>query len=292
MHLLEPALRGALRPSPCDLPVQRNLLLLGAGGALGSAVLAEALIAGRFARVQALVSSPLASALRGLDPLQQAVLDADPAGAAAAPWEPPRVLADTTAVLVFERQRHSNGRDDAFVQPDPADLVPLAVALRRHGVRRLLVMVPHAPALLPHALRHGLATLDETAVDALGFERLLFVRAAQQGGGATAGRGLLWVQRAAGWWLSQLHWLVPQQQLPLRAALLARCVVQLAQALPAAAAGTRVLAPEVLQPAPGNDVASAAVAWLQAPRPEGPHAQAHDRADEPVHKQSAPTPRP
>ncbi len=258
-----------MRPLPSVLPLQRNLLLLGGGGALGSAVLAEALVAGRFARVQALVSGPLASALRGLEPLQQAVLDAAPASAAAA-RSSPRVAPDATAVIVFERQRHSNGRDDAFVQPEPSDLLPLARCLHGHGVRELLVLLPHAPALLPHALRHGFATLDEAAVDALGFERLLFVRAAQHGG-ASAGAHLPWLRRAAAWWLSQLRWMVPQQQLPLRTAMLARCVVRLLQAWPSVATGTRVLAPEVLQPGPDGDVTEAALTWLRGPRhPQAP----------------------
>lgn len=277
MHLLEPALRGALRPSPNDLPRQRNLLLLGGGGTLGSALLAEALVVGRFARVQALVAGPLASALRGLEPLQQAVLQGAPVPPTAARTAA-HVVADATAVIVFERQRHSNGRDDAFAKPEPADLLPLAQALHRHGVRRLLVVVPHAPALLPHALRHGLATLDEAAVDRLGFDQVLFIRAAQSAAGPGAGDGSgatrnpgtagvagcrrSWLERAAHWWLSQLRWMVPQQQMPLRATVLARLVVQLAQALPAVTRGTRVLAPELLQPGADGDVASAATAWL------------------------------
>ena len=73
-----------------------------------------------------------------------------------------------TAVIVFERARRSNGRDEAFMQPEPEQLVELAMQLRAGGVRRLLVVVPHAPALLPQALKAGLATLDEGRVAALG----------------------------------------------------------------------------------------------------------------------------
>ncbi len=247
--LLQQALRGAQAGPPAGPRAGGALLVVGAGGALGSALLAEALVAGRFQRVQALVTGPLASTLRGLQPLPATALQArSPLGA-------------DSAAIVFERQRHSNGRDDAFVQPDPAELLPLARALLHGGVRRLMVVVPHAPALLPQALARGLATLDEAAVAALGFEQLLFMRAAQS---AVAEAGGPWLQRLARWWLSQLLWMVPQRQQPVRAAALARCAVQLLRLLPAAPPGTRVLAPEVLWQAAQGEADAEAVftAWL------------------------------
>lgn len=248
MDPLLSALRGALK-APLPLSRQRNLLLLGAGGVLGAAVLAEALVVGRFARVQAVVERPLESALRGLTPLPRAELASTRSV----------VVSDCTAVLVFERQRHSNGRDAAFVRPEVSDLLPWARSLRGQGVTRLIVVVPHAPALLPHALRYGLATLDEAAVQALGFEHLLFLRAAQHAGPLRTGSPL---QRLAGWWLSQLRWMVPQQEQPLRAAQLAACVVALAQGLVDTVPATRVLATDALRT--GN-AADAAAQWLHAP---------------------------
>ena len=163
-----------------------------------------------------------------------------------------------SAIVVFERQRHSNGRDDAFVMPDPTELPALARQLHGRGVRRLLVVVPHAPALLPQALSHGLASLDEAAVAALGFEQLVFLRASQSALASPQGNRL---ERFAAWWLSQLAWMVPQRQQPVRAVVLARCVVQLARLLPLLAPGTRVIAPETLwrwaQHEEGLDVALA-----------------------------------
>ncbi len=156
MNLLDYALQGARFrvPQLAGLPVQRQtrLLVLGAGGALGSAILAEALVAGRFSRVQALVSGPLLSTLRGFEALHESALQG------------PDALNADAAVLVFERARHSNGRDEAYSQPEPQDLLALAQQLLARGLRRLMVVLPHSPALLPHALRHGLATLDEGAV--------------------------------------------------------------------------------------------------------------------------------
>lgn len=257
-ELLTHALRGARHELAAASAALPRLLVAGGGGALGSAVLEQALPAGRFARVQALVAGPLASALRGFEPLDESALHT------------PRPLEADLAIVVFERRRHSNGRDDAFVMPEPADLLPLASALRRGGVRSLLVVVPHAPALLPQALRLGFASLDEGAVAALGFEHLVFVRAGQPG--AAAGRRSA-LQRVADAWLAQLRWMVPQREQPLRAAVLSRCVVALARALPQAPPGTRVLAPELLWQAtqPGVDTDALLAAWLHgAPHPAPP----------------------
>jgi hypothetical protein len=232
MDALTQALRGARHEAATDLRPLEGLLVVGAGGKLGSAVLAQALVAGRFSRVMALVAEPVASALRGLEPLALASL----------PGREP--LGVPAAVLVFERERHSNGRDDAFVQPEPSALPALARTLHERGVRRLVVVVPHAPAMLPRALSLGLASLDEAAVAALGFEHLVFLRAAQGAQGQAAGAG--WGQRLAATWLSQLSWMVPQRQQPLRAEALGRCVAQLVQLLPSLPGGTRVVSPETL----------------------------------------------
>ena len=234
MDALHQALRGAQHTVPRSVPVLHAMLVVGGGGALGSAVLAEALVAGRFSRVMALVAEPLASGVRGFEPLPMAALSLHTVHAT-----PPA----PAAIIVFERQRNSNGRDDAFVQPAPQDLLPLARMLRTRGVQRLLVVVPHAPAMLPQALSHGLASLDEAAVAALGFEHLVFLRAAQSLRPERTGSRL---QRFAAWWLAQLSWMVPQRQQPVRAATLARCVVQLARLLPGTPPGTQVIAPETL----------------------------------------------
>jgi hypothetical protein len=248
MDPLAQALKGAHHAPPAALRPLTTALVVGGGGALGSAVLAEALVAGRFQRVAAVVTGPLASAVRGFDPLPMERL-----GQGTAP---------DTAFIVYERERHSNGRDDAFLQPDPADLLPLAQRLHAAGVRRLLVVVPHAAALLPKALEHGFASHDEGAVAALDFEQLVFVRAAQTAGRAAQGHV---AQRFATWWLAQLRWMIPQAEQPVRAVRLAQLVVQLARLLPAAPRGTHVVAPSLLSQAaqaPNDD--SAETVLLQA----------------------------
>lgn len=252
MDPLTQALRGAHQAIAAPAAAAARLdaaLVVGGGGALGSALLAQALVAARFRQVAAVVTAPLASALRGFVPMPEAVL------VGAGP------LAIELAFVVYERARHSNRRDDAFLQPDPADLLPLARSLHARGVRRLVVVVPHSPALLPQALKAGLATLDEVAVAALGFVHLVFVRAAQNAPSAPPEAPAL--QRFAAWWLSQLRWMVPQREQPVRAVKLAELVVRLAARLRTAPPGTRVLPPELLwQAATEGDAEALFDAWL------------------------------
>jgi hypothetical protein len=230
--LLQQALRGARHEGAALLAPRQALLVLGAGGALGSAVLAETLVAGRFREVSALVALPLASTLRGLKALTQAQLDSA---------EGPRFDA---AIVVFDRERRSNGRDDAFAMPEPALLLPLARALIARGVRRLVVVMPHAPALLPQALAQGLASLDETTLAGLGFEHLVLLRAARSEGSPDAAGG--WMARVARLWLAQMRFMIPERQQPLRTTSLARCIAELVRVLPESEPGTRVVAPETL----------------------------------------------
>lgn len=245
MASLNDALRGAQR-GPVSGARRPAALVAGAGGTLGSAVLEQALAGDRYGRVSALVTGPLTSALRGLKTATLDTLDAAEAD---------------TAFIVFERARHANGRDEAFLRPQPQELLPLARALQRAGVRRLLVVVPHAPALLPQALKAGLATLDEADVAALSFEHLVFVRAAT--GPVAGGAVRRGVGRFVDWWLSQLRWMVPQADQPLRSARLAELVVRLALRLPQARSGTRVLPPEILSQAAQPGAADATLdAWL------------------------------
>ena len=65
--------------------------MAGGGGTFGPAVVAKALVAGRFSRAQALFAGPLASTVRAFEPVPQAALLAG--GAALAP----------AAVIAFDR---------------------------------------------------------------------------------------------------------------------------------------------------------------------------------------------
>ena len=253
------ALAGALRPTPITAGSRRRALVLGGGGKLGAAVLEALLASHRFEAVGVLVGAPMRPALRGL------LAVADSAGARAA-------FAPDTALIVYDRERHANGRDGSFVRPEPVALVAQAQALLQAGATRLIVVVPHAPSMLPQALKQGLANLDEGAVAAMGFAQLVFMRMAQAAGPAGTARRSP-PQRLAAWMLSQLRWMVPQREHPVRSDTVARVAAALALALPQAPPGTRVLPPELLWQAaqsPGVPAVNGLItAWLNGGRAAG-----------------------
>jgi hypothetical protein len=132
--------------------------------------------------------------------------------------------------------------------------------LQGAGVRRVVVVVPHTPSLLPMALQQGLAGMDEAAVAALGFEQLVFMRMAQD---ARPAAGLSAPQRLARWMLSQLRWMVPQREQPVRAETVARVAAALAVQLHDAPHATRVVPATLLwQAAQSRDAAPIVAAWL------------------------------
>ena len=112
--------------------------MLGGGGALGAKVVERLLAQHRFSAVGVWTVQPLRAALRGLQPLGQA------------DW---LAFGANTALIIFDRARHANGREAAFGAPMPADLPALAAQLHALGVQALVVVVPHAPGLLPQALQ-------------------------------------------------------------------------------------------------------------------------------------------
>jgi hypothetical protein len=249
MTLLHDALRAAHRTVPVAATRTRRVLVAGGGGALGAGVVEELLASERFAQVAVLVTHPVNVALRGLATLSED----DLRSATRAP--------EDLAMVVFDRPRHANGREAAFLRPDPVTLPSLASRLRTRGVRDLVMVMPHAPASLPDALKHGLATLDEQAVAALAFDHLLILRPAHA---VTRIRADNAAQRLADWVLSQLHYMVPQRDKPVRAAKVARFVVALAARLPQAAGGTRVVPPEVVwEAAQAPDMDAFAAQWLK-----------------------------
>ncbi len=239
------ALHTAYRKPPRAIAASRRALVVGAAGALGAAVLEQLLATQRFERVGALVDQPIQPALHGFAPVHADALAA---------------FAADTALIVFDRQRGANGREAAFVRPEPQNLPALAQQLHAIGVRCLIVAVPHTPSLLPMALQQGLASLDEAAVAALGFEQLVFMRMAQND---RAAEGLDAPHRLARWMLSQLHWMIPQREQPVRAETVAKVAAALAVQLHDAPHGTRVV-PSVLlwHAAQQRDAASTVRAWL------------------------------
>ena len=254
MDLLNHALRAGHEPGATPAARRHGTWLAGGGGALGSAVL-EALLGARvFAPLRVLVTQDFHATARGLHTQRLETL------AQATDARLP------LAVVVFDVPRRANGREAAFWQPPPAELKPLATTLLGLGVRHLIVVMPHVSATLPEALKAGLASLDEQAVAALGFEHVAIVRTAQRPDEAPR-PGL---QRLADAVLEQLRVMVPQREQPVRPVKVAQLVAALARALPASAAGTRVMSPEwVWQAAQGADPHALVQAWLDgAPLPQ------------------------
>lgn len=231
MPLLSEALRAGLARHPAAPGARRRLLVAGGGGSLGAAVLERALGERAFERVTALCVRPMGVALQGLHTL---VVD---------DFVRPVPLAADTALVVFDRVRGRHGREAAFLRPEPAALPALAAWLHAGGVTRLVLVLPHAPALLPAALKAGLASLDEQAVAALDFEQLAIVRPA---GNAERAGGRHVLERLAHGMLSQLRWMVPQREQPVRPAKVAEFALRLAIELAGAAHGTRVAPPELV----------------------------------------------
>jgi hypothetical protein len=259
MQDVSAALAGAARPPAAQAIAARRALVVGAGGALGAAVMEQLLGSARFSQVAAAITQPMAAAVRGFVGVD---IDDPQALARHAP---------DTALVVFERERgvSARGREAALLRPDPAQLPGLAARLHAAGVRVLVVVVPHEAGLLPQSLQQGLATLDEAAVAAIGFPHLAFMRMAQ----AARGQALRGApQRLARWMLSQLHWMVPQREQPVRAATVARVAAALALQLPAAAPGTRVWPAEALGlAAQTTDAAPLVARWLAGEAlPAGP----------------------
>ncbi len=162
MDLLHEALRAGHGLPLGRAGCARRVLVAGGAGALGAEVLEQLLACGEFMQASVLVTLPISAALRGLTTLPLTELD----GAAR----------HDTGLVVFDRVRHPNGREAAFLHPDPVALPALAARLLARGVQRLVVVSPYASATLPEALKHGLATRDEQAVALLGFEHLVIVR--------------------------------------------------------------------------------------------------------------------
>lgn len=241
------ALQAAARPAAASLRPPR-LLLAGAGGTLGRAAVEEALARGRYAEVGVLTRAPLQPGLRHLKPV---------------PWSEHGALpAADVALIVFDRGRDHYGRDEAYHLPEPQDLLPLARRLHAAGVHTLAVLCPVTPSLLPQALQQGLADLDEQAVAALGFERLLFVRPTQDAVRETLTH---WPQRLARWMLSQLRYMIPQREQPVRAAVVVDFVFEVLQQWREAAPGTRVAgAPLLWAAAQAGEPEAVVKAWLEA----------------------------
>jgi hypothetical protein len=235
-----------------------RLLIAGATGALGHEVLRRLVGGRRFAHTWVMAKEPIKLGFTGVECAPAATnLIADwpllPVQVAAVMFEPPRMF--------YQRER-------ALWVPAPQELLALAAWLRRCGVHTLVLVLPHAQGSLPQALRAGLANLDEAAVVALGFERVLIMRSARKESARVATKTIAnRLQNLAHWMLSTVHYMVPSNQQPVRARKLAEFVDAALQTLLARQLrGTFVASPELLhhsaQGAAQQTVQNAVDQWL------------------------------
>ena len=223
-----------------------RLLIAGATGVLGNEVLRRLVGSSAFGTTQVLAREPITAGLRGV---RTTLVPS------AAPQEWPLAPADVGVVL-FDPPRMFYDRERALWTPEPGQLLPLARWMRASGVRTLAVVLPHAPGQLPEALKRGLATLDEQAIAALGFERLLILRSARKPP-EPAGRSA--PARLAHWMLGVFKYMVPSSEQPVRAVKVAEL---LSAALRLAPPGIHVAAPELVWQAAQQDVREVARRWL------------------------------
>lgn len=226
------ALKASLQAPPASAAKPR-LLVAGATGVLGNEVLRRLVGSGRYVHTEVLATEAMATSLSGVG----IVLVSDPTAIEA--WDV-RPLSADTGLIMFEPPRLYYGRERTLWTPAPAQMPELARWLKRCGVQTLVVVVPHAPGRLPDALKRGLADLDEHAVAAMGFERVLLVRSARK---LQAVQSKNFFERTAAWMLSILKFMIPAAEQPVRPAKLAEFVDTALAMLPP---GTHVAAPELL----------------------------------------------
>lgn len=215
---------------------------------LGAEVLRRLAGGGRFAHIQVLAKEPMATSLAQVSMVDVtgdlAAWQAVPAQVGVVMFEPPR--------LYYQRER-------TLWTPAPEQLLQLAQWLKRCGVHTLVVVVPHAQGRLPDAVKRGLANLDEQAVAAVGFERLLLVRSAQK---VADSKAVGFLNKTANWMLSTLSYMIPATEQPVRPSKRAEFIAIALEQLPV---GTHVASPELLwRVADGGDAQLVVTAWLNS----------------------------
>jgi hypothetical protein len=230
-----------------SMPRKPRLVIAGATGALGNEALRRLVGLQQFESAQVLAREPIKPALGGVVTTLVASDSPDD-------WDP---TAAETGVILFDPPRLFYQRERALWTPRPDQLPRLARWMHRSGITTVAIVLPHAQGRLPEALKRGLASLDEQAVAALGFERLLFIRSAQKPG-AIIPSGIL--SGIAHWMLSVSKFMVPSSEQPVRATKVAKL---LAVALQLAPPGIHIAAPELVWRAAQGDLREIAGQWLQ-----------------------------
>jgi hypothetical protein len=220
---------AAINRTPSVTKSQPDLLIAGATGALGNAVMQRLVGTHRFAHTQVLATEPMSQGMR--------MVSLHVVSGEIAAWPQPAQRSDV-AVVMFEPPRMYYERERALWTPEPEQLPALAAWLKSCGVQTLAIVLPHAQGSLPESLKRGLASLDEQALASIGFDRLIIVRSAQKPVALVKTHPL---EKLAHWMLGIFQFMVPSSEQPVRPTKLAQMVDALLQTAPR---GITVLAQE------------------------------------------------
>jgi hypothetical protein len=211
---LDPAAALHAGAAPASRPAgrTRRLLVAGAVGRLGEALLNEALARGGCDEVVALAegAATMSLGVRGL---------------ALAPLE---VLPPLEAVCIAQTvdpdapgARSFHGRDAPFAMVEPASMPRIAAAASAAGARTLVIVHPLPAWQQVSRFNLGLIGEAELGMARLPFESVSVLRPVAQGGPAGAG----WLQRVAGVYLSLQFLMMPRSLPALTSAQVARVAI-------------------------------------------------------------------
>jgi hypothetical protein len=209
------ALRAAGAPAPAHARTgARRLLVAGAVGRLGEALLNDALARGGYEEVVALADG-------------EATMSLGVRGLALAPLDRLPPLADVCIAQTLDPDapgaRSFHGRDAPFALVDPASMPRIARAAAEAGARRLVLVHPMPAWQQMSGLHRGLAGDAELELARLPFECVAVMRPVAAS--RAAGGHLL--QRIAGVYLSLQLLMMPRSVPTLTSAQVARVAVDL-----------------------------------------------------------------
>jgi hypothetical protein len=232
---IDQAIAGVRRPGPAIPPLPR-LLIAGATGVLGKAVLQRLVGMQRISHTQVLARLPIRQGLRHVS------AHVVPAGHQGHDdFEKRPASPADMAIVMLDPPRMFYGRERALWTPTPQQLPGLAAWIKRCGVHTMAIVLAHVQGSLPETLKRRLASLDEQAIATLAPERLFIVRTTQKPAAALQPRNVL--HRTASWMLGVSSYMVPRSEQPVRASKVAEFIDLALLSLPP---GIYVAAPELV----------------------------------------------